>query len=68
MSSSQACVYRQFTKRVHPRHINQVYMMNISKYPHPWRSEQSHYEKIKQKKMIANQIIREKVITQDVKH
>ena len=41
--------------------MNQQYLMNISKYPHPWRTEQNAYIIQLQRQQLANQKVNKKV-------
>ncbi|KAH3885835.1 sperm axonemal maintenance protein CFAP97D1-like [Dreissena polymorpha] len=64
-----AILKRLTTKDPHYNHkkwllewqVNQQYLMNISKFPHPWRQEQSQYISDVQRKTTANKRISKKV-------
>ena len=37
--------------------MNQQYLMNISKYPHPWRSEKNAYIILLERQKLANKAV-----------
>ena len=63
-----AILKRITTKAPHYNHkrwfveweMNQQYLMNISKYPHPWRTEQGAYISLLQRQQLANKKVTQK--------